>query len=326
MTRRTAKPMPVEETVGGAPAPAPHAAATHATTPEAANPDAAALVPLDEIAPAIVAASVSRRAFLGFGLAIAGGLAGAAAISRLVPVFDESTTAASPIEGHYDPAGKEWVFVVDTAACIGCGLCVTACKEENSVPEEAAYTRTWVERHVTTVDGAVYVDSPEAGMHGFPEESTAPGAAGKEVASSFFEPRLCMQCANSPCTSVCPVGATYRTEDGVILVDSRRCIGCGYCVVACPYGARYITPAGEDAPNDTPGVADKCTWCYHRISRGAQPACVEVCPVGARRFGDASDPASEMAILVAETNPQPMSPEYGTQPRVLYLGPSVQEA
>jgi Fe-S-cluster-containing dehydrogenase component len=125
---------------------------------------------------------------------------------------------------------------------------------------------------------------------------------------------------------VCPVGATYRTEDGIILVDARRCIGCGFCVVACPYGARYLTPAGEHVPNDTPGVADKCTWCYHRISRGSQPACVEVCPVGARRFGDAADPASEIATLVRERNPQPLHPEYGTRPRVLYLGPSVQEA
>ena len=146
------------------------------------------------------------------------------------------------------------------------------------------------------------------------------------VLSSFFQPRLCMQCEDSPCTAVCPVSATYRTEDGVILVDSRRCIGCGYCVVACPYGARYLVPAGEDAPNGTPGVADKCTWCYHRISRGQKPACVEICPVGARRFGDASDPESEIATLVRERGPQPLHPEYGTRPRVLYLGPTLQEA
>jgi Fe-S-cluster-containing dehydrogenase component len=264
--------------------------------------------------------------FLGFGLAITGGVLGAAALAQLYPVFADDSPAAFPISSTYDPSTKRWSFIVDTASCIGCGMCVAACKEENNVPEEVAYNRTWVERHVRTTDGQVYVDSPEAGINGFPPESTAPGAAGKAVEASWFEPRLCMQCANSPCTSVCPVGATYRTEDGVILVDARRCIGCGYCVVACPYGARYITPAGKHAPNDMPGVADKCTWCYHRISRGAKPACVEVCPVGARQFGDASDPASEMAILVAETNPQPMSPEYGTQPRVLYLGPSVQEA
>ncbi len=288
--------------------------------------EAPVLVPLDEVAPAIVAASVSRRAFLGFGLAIAGGLAGVAGLARLFPVFDDSSDAASPIVGRYSPAGKAWTFVVDTESCIGCGLCVVACKEENHVPEEAAYTRTWVERHVTTTDGTRYVDSPDAGMNGFPPESTAPGAAGKPVSAAYFEPRLCMQCEDSPCTTVCPVGATYHTEDGVVLVDARRCIGCGYCVVACPYGARYLVPAGESSPAGTPGVADKCTWCYHRISRGQKPACVEVCPVGARQFGDASDPDSAIATLVRERKPQMLHPEYGTRPRVLYLGPSIEEA
>jgi tetrathionate reductase subunit B len=284
------------------------------------------LVPLEDSAPEIVAASVSRRAFLGFGLVLAGGLVGAGALARLFPVFEDSSAAASPIVPAYDPASKAWTFVVDSSACIGCGLCVAACKEENNVPEEAAYTRTWIERHVTTTDGMLYVDSPEAGINGFPSESTAPGAAGKAVEAAFFEPRLCMQCEDSPCTAVCPVGATYKTEDGVVLVDARRCIGCGYCVVACPYGARYIVPAGAHAPNDTPGVADKCTWCYHRISQGRKPACVEVCPVGARQFGDASDPASEIATLVRERNPKQLHPEYGTRPRVLYLGPAITEA
>ncbi len=110
--------------------------------------------------------------------------------------------------------------------------------------------------------------------------------------AAYFVPRLCHAVrglARAP--QVCPVCATYRTDDGVILVDPQRCIGCGYCVVACPYGARYLVPAGRRRPNDMPGVADKCTWCYHRISRGGMvPACVEVCPVGARRFGDAQRP------------------------------------
>jgi len=315
-------PVPPADT---APGPEPAPASPVLPGPEQAA-DPAALVPLEEAAPAITEASLSRRAFLGFGLVVAGGLVGAAGLSRLVPVFVESDEAASPLVPTYDPASKAWTFVVDTASCIGCGLCVVACKEENHVAEEAEYTRTWVERHVVTEDGELYIDSPEAGMNGFPAQSTAPGAAGKAVDASFFEPRLCMQCEQSPCTEVCPVGATYRTEDGVILVDSRRCIGCGYCVVACPYGARYLTPAGGDNPNDMPGVADKCTWCYHRISQGRKPACVEVCPVGARQFGDANEPGSEIAALVRERNPQQLDPEYGTQPRVLYLGPAVQEA
>jgi Fe-S-cluster-containing dehydrogenase component len=253
-------------------------------------------------------------------------LAGATALSHLFPVFAETEQSPSPIVPAWDPTGKAWTFVVDTRACIGCGLCVAACKDENGVTEEAGFARTWVERHVVAADGTAYVDSPDGGIRGFPPTSTAPGAEGKAIAQAFFEPRLCMQCEESPCTAICPVGATYRTPDGVILVDPRRCIGCGYCVVACPYGARYITPAADRAPNDAPGVADKCTWCYHRISRGLPPACVEVCPVGARRFGDATDPASEIATLVRERAPKPLHPEFGTRPRVLYLGPAVEEA
>ena len=284
------------------------------------------LVALAELAPAIAQASVSRRAFLGFGLSVVGGLTGAAALSRFLPVFADPTPAAAPIVPAYDPVGRRWTFVVDSAACIGCGLGVVACKAENDVTEDPHFARTWVERHSTAADGTLYLDAPDGGANGFPPQSRSAVAAGATIESAFFEPRLCMQCEDSPCTAVCPVGATYRTEDGVILVDARRCIGCGYCVVACPYGARYIAPAAERSPNGTPGVADKCTWCYHRISRGQQPACVEVCPVGARKFGDAADPASEIATLVRDRAPKPLHPEYGTRPRVLYLGPATEEA
>jgi tetrathionate reductase subunit B len=302
------------------------AAAIEAIPGVATAPVDAVLLPLDAIAPAIAQASLSRRAFLGFGLALAGGIVGAGALGQLFPVFADGSAEVNPLVPSYDPKSHAWTFVVDTARCIGCGLCVVACKEENHIPESPEFTRTWIERHVRTTDGTLYVDSPAAGMNGFPADSTAPGAAGKAVESSFFQPRLCMQCEDSPCTAVCPVSATYRTEDGIILVDARRCIGCGYCVTACPYGARYLTPAGERDPNDTPGVADKCTWCYHRITKGQKPACVEICPVGARRFGDANDPSTGIAALVAATNPQPLHPEYGTRPRVLYLGPTLAEA
>ena len=307
-------PSPAREPAGGPAAPAADPA-----------PGDAVLVPLADIATEVGQASLTRRAFLGFGLSVAGGVAGAAVLGHLFPVFISAEDTVSPLIPDYNPKTKAWTFVVDTGRCIGCGLCVVACKEENHVPESSEFTRTWVERHVETTDGTLYVDSPDAGINGFPPESTAPGAAGKPVGSAFFEPRLCMQCEDSPCTAVCPVGATYRTEDGVILVDARRCIGCGYCVVSCPYGARYLTPADEDSPANTPGVADKCTWCYHRISRGSKPACVEVCPVGARQFGDANVDTA-IATLVRERTPQMLHPEYGTRPRVLYLGPSIEEA
>jgi Fe-S-cluster-containing dehydrogenase component len=289
-------------------------------------PADAVLVPLEQIAPQIEQASLSRRAFLGFGVALAGGVAGAAVLGQLFPVFASAEDQVSPIVPAYDPTAHAWTFVVDTGRCIGCGLCVVACKEENHVPESSEFARTWVERHTTMTDGSLYVDSPDAGINGFPATSTAPGAEGKTAKSSFFEPRLCMQCADSPCTGVCPVSATYKTEDGIILVDARRCIGCGFCVVSCPYGARYITPADEDTPASMPGVADKCTWCYHRINRGQVPACVEICPVGARRFGDANDPASTVQSDAIAAGAGTLHPEYGTQPRVLYLGPTLQEA
>jgi len=289
---------------------------------------AAAVAATDHAATDATAAGfLTRRRFLGFGLAIVGGLAGATALTRLFPIFAEAEDGPSPIVPAYDPVGKAWTFVVDTSACIGCGLCVGACKDENAVTEDARFARTWVERHAVTDDGTRFVDAPDGGINGFPPTSTAPGAEGRTIAASFFEPRLCMQCEDSPCTAVCPVGATYRTADGVVLVDPRRCIGCGYCVVACPYGARYIVPAEAGAESETtPGIADKCTWCYHRINQGQLPACVEICPVGARKFGDAADETSEIAQIVREQNPQQLHPEYGTNPRVLYLGPSIEEA
>jgi tetrathionate reductase subunit B len=129
-----------------------------------------------------------------------------------------------------------------------------------------------------------------------------------------------MQCQNSPCTSVCPVSATYTSPDGVVLVDQARCIGCGYCVVACPYGARYLVPSGEITPMGYAGVVDKCTFCYHRITRGMRPACVEVCPVEARQIADLKDPTDPVTMQLESKRTVVMKPELGTRPRVKYVG------
>ena len=123
---------------------------------------------------------------------------------------------------------------------------------------------------------------------------------------------MCNHCQQPSCVQVCPVGATFRTPDGVVLVDKEYCIGCRYCVQACPYGARYLNPETR--------TADKCTWCYHRITKGLKPACVEACPVGARVFGDLNDPKSDINEFLAENRVQVLKPWTGNKPNCYYVG------
>ena len=126
-------------------------------------------------------------------------------------------------------------------------------------------------------------------------------------------PKLCNHCDNPPCVQVCPVGATFKTEDGVILVDDQYCVGCRYCIQACPYGARYLHP-------DTK-TADKCTFCYHRITKGLLPACVNVCPTGARNFGDLNDTESEVyKILRGPGVLTVLKKDMGNFPALYYKG------
>jgi Fe-S-cluster-containing dehydrogenase component len=268
------------------------------------------------------ALTFTRRRFLLLLAAVAPGVVSAGFLWPRDAVSSGPGSTPDPGTGGPPDAGTAhaWAFGVDTTACIGCGRCVGACKAENGVPDVPEYNRTWIERHSVAANGTVFVDSPDGGIHGFPPTSTAPAAQGVEIVSSSFVPRLCMQCENPPCVAVCPVGATYRTPDGIVLVDQLRCIGCGYCVVACPYGARYLVPDGERSPMGIPGVADKCTWCFHRISAGREPACVEVCPVKARIFGDLNDPGSPIQAVVNSPGVGLLHPELGTKPRVFYLG------
>ncbi|EQB62717.1 MAG: hypothetical protein RBG1_1C00001G0296 [candidate division Zixibacteria bacterium RBG-1] len=187
--------------------------------------------------------------------------------------------------------------------CIGCGRCVEACKIENDVPQEPFFFRTWVEKYVIKKDGTVIVQNiaNETGAETVPE---------KDILRSFFVPKLCNQCANPPCVQVCPVGATFSTEEGVVLVDEKRCIGCRYCIQACPYGARYLHP--------TKKTADKCTFCYHRIEKGLLPACVEVCPTQARIFGDLKSMASPLVRFKRMNKLHVLKPYLNTEPKVSY--------
>ena len=199
--------------------------------------------------------------------------------------------------------GPYWGYLVDTTKCIGCCACMRACKAENDVPDGNA--RTWVERYRISADGKVQVDAPLEPDFNYPEREG-------DVDRAFFVPKICNHCDKSVCSQVCPVGASYQTEDGVVLVDEKRCIGCGYCVQACPYGTRFINPKTH--------VADKCTLCYHRISKGLQPACAASCPTGSRVFGDLNDKDSTISQLVRQLRPRVLLPEMGTHPKCYYAG------
>ncbi len=216
-----------------------------------------------------------------------------------------ATVTAFAADAGYNPREHYYGMGVDIARCIGCGRCVEACKTENNVPREPFYFRTWIERYVVAPDGETAVDSPNGGIAGFPATTTEKG-----ILRTFFVPKLCNQCANPPCVQVCPVGATFSTEDGVVLVDRDYCIGCRYCIQACPYGARYLDPHTR--------TADKCTFCYHRVVRGLLPACVEVCPTGARVFGDLRQRSSPLARFTRFHKIHTLKPHMNTKPKVYY--------
>jgi Fe-S-cluster-containing dehydrogenase component len=189
--------------------------------------------------------------------------------------------------------------------CIGCGKCVEACKIENDVPMEPYYFRTWIERYIIYADGDVSVDSPNGGIEGFP-----PVESDKEILRTFFVPKLCNHCENPPCVQVCPVGATFKSQDGVVLVDEDYCIGCRYCIQACPYGARFLDPRTH--------TAGKCTFCYHRITEGLLPACVEICPTQARIFGELDKMSTPLNRMMRQSNIQVLKAHMNTEPKVFY--------
>jgi Fe-S-cluster-containing dehydrogenase component len=204
-------------------------------------------------------------------------------------------------------SGKWYGFGVSVDKCIGCTRCVEACKTENNVPRVPFYFRTWVERYIIRKDGEVIVKAVETKPEGVPES-----ASDREALRTFFVPKLCNQCADPPCVQVCPVGATFQTEDGVVLVNDKTCVGCRYCIQACPYGARYLNPESR--------TADKCTFCYHRVSQDLLPACVEVCPTQARIFGDLNSGASVMTRFRRMNKIHVLKPALNTEPKVYYAG------
>ncbi len=207
-----------------------------------------------------------------------------------------------------EPENKDvpWYgIVIDIKKCIGCGNCAQACKKENDVPIEPFFFRTWVEQYTVRNDGTVDITSPNGGMDGF--EQTVPD---EDIFKSFFVPKMCNHCAKSPCDQVCPVGATFRSPEGVVLVDEKYCIGCRYCVQACPYGCRFIHPVKK--------VANKCTLCYHRLKKNLAPACMETCPTGARMYGNLHDHNSEIVKFLKEHTTQVLRAHLNTGSKLYY--------
>ena len=241
-------------------------------------------------------------------------LEGAAAAAK--PMLAKAQFPPAGPVPEYDWTKHRWAFGVDTTRCIGCLRCVKACKVENNVPFNPNDFRTWVERYVY-LEGE---DKPHIDSQSDPVNVAAAGSPhdyrfsdryrNAKVKKAFFVPKLCNHCENPPCVQVCPVGATYKTPDGVVLIDKDYCIGCRYCIQACPYGARYF--------NEETKTTDKCTWCYHRITKGLKPACVEVCPVKARIFGDLNDPSSEINDFIRNHRVSVLKPWTGNGPHVFY--------
>lgn len=250
---------------------------------------------------------LSRRRFLGKAAGAAGVgiiiVAGEHAFVSANVVSEDPTNRVSGLK--YDPHKHSYIYLVDVTKCIGCGTCVRACEVENDVPKH--YFRTWVERYSVSRTGHSQIESPNGGRDGFD-----PLVTGDAVAKSFFVPKLCNHCKLTPCVQLCPVGASYRTPDGVILVDEKRCIGCSYCVQACPYGSRFIHP-------DT-HTASKCTLCYHRLARGLKTACVQNCPTGARKIGDSEKLGDEVFEMIAKSHVHVLKPELLTEPNCVYIG------
>ena len=234
-------------------------------------------------------------------------------LASALPLSTLRLLSPAEVKAYTGDSSMRWVFLVDTEKCIGCGLCVKACKLENEVPYDPPVSRTWVERYVLMKNGQSHIDSPNSGRDGFTDskirENEIPS---DQIAKGFFVPKLCNQCAKPACVQVCPVGATYQTLDGVVLVDHKWCIGCGYCIMACPYGMRFFHPVYK--------VAEKCTFCYHRIKKGLKTACVQACPFGARQIGNMKDPNDPVTKVIMNQRVAVLKDEYGTKPQVYYIG------
>jgi len=212
-------------------------------------------------------------------------------------------------------------YALDLSRCVGCRRCVYACVHENNQSRDPQIQ--WIRvlqmeksKGIELTEANPYYDPPQV-----PEEE------------HFYMPVACQHCANPPCVRVCPVEATWQEPDGIVVIDYDWCLGCRCCMSACPYGARHFNwaephiPAEEVNPDmhvlgnrlRTKGVVEKCTFCIHRVRKGRYPACVEICPVGARKFGNLLDPDGELRVLMREKRVFVLKEDLNTQPKFYYF-------
>jgi molybdopterin-containing oxidoreductase family iron-sulfur binding subunit len=217
--------------------------------------------------------------------------------------------------------GVVFAYALDLSRCIGCRRCVYACVEENNQSRDPQVH--WI--RVFSMDKAGGIDFPKADPYYQPAQVPEDGR--------FYVPVQCQQCRNPPCTKVCPTGATWTEPDGIVVVDYDWCIGCRYCMAACPYGARHFNWATPSIPDDQVnpdthvlgnrprprGVVEKCTFCIQRTRKGRYPACVEACPVGARKFGNLLDPDSEIRYIIEHKRVLVLKEELNTMPKFFYF-------
>ncbi|MDE3198098.1 MAG: 4Fe-4S dicluster domain-containing protein [Acidobacteriota bacterium] len=217
--------------------------------------------------------------------------------------------------------GVQFAYALDISRCIGCRRCVYACVAENNQSRDPQIH--WIK--VLSMEKEHGVDFTHATAYYNPETVPEEG--------HFYVPVACQQCENPPCTKVCPTGATWKEKDGIVVIDYDWCIGCRYCMAACPYGARHFNwttpsiPKNEINPNThylgnrprPKGVVEKCTFCIQRTRAGRYPACVEVCPVGARKFGNLLDKDSEIRYIIENKRVMVLKEELNTLPKFFYF-------
>ncbi len=219
--------------------------------------------------------------------------------------------------------GVKYGYGLDLSRCIGCRRCVYGCVAENNQSRDPQIH--WI--RVLQLNEEKGTDLSYAEHYYNPEEVPEEG--------HFYMPVQCHQCERAPCIEVCPVRATWKEDDGIVVIDYNWCIGCRYCMAACPYGARHFNwqkarIPGKELNSDTHylgnrprpvGVVEKCTFCLQRTREepGRYPACKEACPVGARKFGNLLDPESEMRYLIENMRVFIFKADLNTQPKFFYF-------